>query len=251
MKVPHYERHLARLCLAPDADPTALEALGGDRKRWLVYRTMVRKRLFDNIRGALPRSAVLAGDAVFDRWLSAFLSTERITSRFIRDVAVEFVDWFVEASSVVVASGIAVDLARYERAKWWVRDMDAPHSGPTVDFDFELVPVINPAHRIVRCRSPVWDLDRVDGEEPGDWRVCVARDPVDFGVASAVLEPWSWALFETWAAGGATATESVRRLEQAGVVAVTVEFVDRLCDMVALLVERHVVLGSRPSGATR
>ena len=50
------QQAIARLTLGAELDEASLASLGGDRARWLVYRDLVRNRLWALLLEALPRT---------------------------------------------------------------------------------------------------------------------------------------------------------------------------------------------------
>ncbi|WP_437965087.1 putative DNA-binding domain-containing protein [Sorangium sp. So ce260] len=127
------QRALQQSVSAPDgeaiaADPRAwlaragiegpdLEAMAAlPPKRLLLYRSLVRRGLTGAIRAGIPRTAARLG-ARFEADAARFLEVELPRSRYLRDVAFEFVDFAAPrwAEDPEVPAYLA-DLARHELA---------------------------------------------------------------------------------------------------------------------------------------
>jgi hypothetical protein len=94
------------------ADLEATAAIPAERL--LIYRRLIRRSLRGAVALEIPRTAARLGDA-FDAYLDRFLDEELPRSRYLRDVAFEFVRWaaprWAEDPSV---PGYLGDLARHE-----------------------------------------------------------------------------------------------------------------------------------------
>ncbi|WP_437543244.1 putative DNA-binding domain-containing protein [Sorangium sp. So ce367] len=127
------ERALQRSVTAPDgeeiaADPRAwlaraglegpnLEAMAAlPPKRLLLYRSLIRRGLTGAIRAGIPRTAARLG-ARFEADVARFIEAEPPRSRYLRDVAFEFVGFAAPrwAGDPEVPAYLA-DLARHELA---------------------------------------------------------------------------------------------------------------------------------------
>jgi hypothetical protein len=127
------ERALQRSVTAPDgeaiaADPRAwlvraglegpdLEAMAAlPPKRLLLYRSLIRRGLTGAIRAGIPRTAARLG-ARFEADVARFIEAEPPRSRYLRDVAFEFVGFAAPrwAEDPEVPAYLA-DLARHELA---------------------------------------------------------------------------------------------------------------------------------------
>ncbi|WP_437293954.1 HvfC/BufC N-terminal domain-containing protein [Sorangium sp. So ce426] len=127
------ERALQRSVIAPDgeaiaADPRAwlaraglegpdLEAMAAlPPKRLLLYRSLIRRGLTGAIRAGIPRTAARLG-ARFEADVARFIEAEPPRSRYLRDVAFEFVGFAAPrwAGDAEVPAYLA-DLARHELA---------------------------------------------------------------------------------------------------------------------------------------
>ena len=245
MNLADYQRTFARLCLAPKADPTDVEAIGGDLDRWMLYRRMVRKRLRRVTKEGIPRTANTLGDD-YRPLFSDFLAECGVQSRYIRDVIPEFCE-FLFARAEEVGRRVE-DIARYEHAMWMVRDQDDAELGELADFDFDLPVVVNPAHRVLRVRHPVWDKSRFEAAPAFDQDqvLAVIRKP-SLVIASLTLPPWFLSVLGDSQGTGTSVTTAVKSLGESGALEVNAKLIDKLCDLVAVSIERGLVLGSIPT----
>jgi hypothetical protein len=133
---------------------------------------------------------------------------------------------------------------RFELAKWCV--LYDPTPLPTAGaFDFERVPVLTPALELL-------SLDHAVHENPGADGSYVAR-PTQLCVFRSTRHRWAvWrldevsiALMERFRAGRETVTEAVRAELAARDQPITPAFIERLAGLLAELIERGAILGSR------
>jgi hypothetical protein len=92
-----------------------LEAMAAiPTERLLLYRRKIRRSLRGAVRVEIPRAAARLGDA-FDAYVDRYLDEELPRSRYLRDVAFEFVRWAAPrwAEDPAVPAYLA-DLARHE-----------------------------------------------------------------------------------------------------------------------------------------
>lgn len=85
-----------------------------DPRRLTIYRKLVHRGIAGAVRDEMPRAAARLGDP-FEAWVSRFIDEEGPRSRYLRDVAFEFVAWAAPlwAADPAVPSYLA-DLARHE-----------------------------------------------------------------------------------------------------------------------------------------
>lgn len=243
------QRAFTRVCFDLEPQPSDLATLTSDPERWLMYRRMVRSRLFDMARSGLPRTATSLGKARFDAAVRAYLAERAPHTRFIREVVHELVDHALPgwAADPELPAHTA-DLVRYEDAKWRVGSAEW-EAREAVDFDFEAIPVLNPT---LRTLSVGYRVDKIgdEGEAPvaldEPHLVVVYRKPESPRIFTYVLNAIGGALFTAW---------QVERPCADGVRAVMEElgrgpdprFVDGMAGVLADLVEQQIILGSRPS----
>ncbi|MET0386906.1 MAG: hypothetical protein ABW321_13150 [Polyangiales bacterium] len=149
------QRRILALCFCAEVDDAALAALG-DARAFRAYREMVRERLWSQIRSALPRTAALVPAAAFERAFVWQLANAPPRSRYFRDCVSAFV-----ASALplwAAEDGVppsACDLARYELALWEVGDLDDARDPSVSDFDFDRIPALSRALRLLRVEHAV------------------------------------------------------------------------------------------------
>ncbi len=231
---------MQRVCF--DAEPSAkdLEALG-DRARWLVYRDLVRSRLAQVVRAALPRTKEALGEPGFSKEVTDWLSAGGSKTKYFRDVPSEFFSFAVERWTHAEPRWCA-DLARYEMLHWEVRSAP-PHRSTADEFSFERMPVIDSAARVLRLGHPVHETPTPDsGYGAAPTILCVYRAR---NHDSAVWELNALAadLFENWIAGGSSVTESVHRVAATHGVEIGPVFVDKLAVVIADAIDLGIIVG--------
>lgn len=242
MNLDDYQRTFARICLARKADPADVAAIGGDLDRWLMYRRMVRKRLRRVTGEGLPRTSAVLGDD-YRPLYTEFLAERGVESRYMRDAIPEFCEFlFGRASSL----GRRVeDIARYEHARWMVRDAPDFAFPKLVDFDFDKRPAVNPAHRLIRVRHPVWNRERFEASEfLGRERDVAVIRTTAFKVVSVTLPDWFTSIVKLADDEGMTVTEAAHAHAKRSDISLDAKFIERLCDVTAHAIEKELVLGS-------
>lgn len=248
MSFPEIERAFVRLC-CDSTLPAPSETLDAEHiKIWGVYRNMVRHRFLDETKNGLRRTLKVVGDDVFAATFSRFMAEAPPRSRFFYDIVPEFARfaaplWQVDDS----VSPWAFDLVRYEATRYRMSDVVAHRDQPIVDFDFDRVPVLHEAFEILSCtyrvhRDPEADASYL--KQPVE--ICVYRGADDRGVGSYVLSPFAADCMRAWQAG-VTVSESVRNVTQARAIAPDAQLIDALCTVLSDLMERGLVMGSRPT----
>ncbi|HEY8427899.1 MAG TPA: putative DNA-binding domain-containing protein [Sandaracinaceae bacterium] len=232
-----------RVCFARTPREDDLALLHADRERWLMYRRMVRHRLFEMARAGLPRTAELLGKARFDAAVSRYLEDGGPRTRFIREVVHELVAhalpaWEADASLPAHLG----DLVRYEDAKWRVAsaELDVPDAG---EFDFERVPVVNPTVARVPLRYRVDKDPKSPAALDETHLALVYRKPGSPRVFTYVLNEIGGRLFEAWSSGASCADGARRVLECLGREP-DARFIDGMAGVLADLIEQKVILGS-------
>ena len=245
------ERAFLRMCFDETPREADLQTLHGAPERWLMYRSMVRSRLYEMLRLGLPKTAALLGPARFDREASRYLEAHGPRSRFIREIVHELVafvspTWSTDAS----LPPYLLDLARYEATKWRVSSLEW-REAPARELDFEAPALINPTVVTLELWHRVDKLKR-DGD-PAPPRLeqrhlgVVYRRPGSSRISTYVLNDIGGRLFEAWqrpqsqADGVRAVLADLGRQADAG-------FVDSMAGVLADLVEHEVILGS-PSEA--
>ncbi len=248
------QRAFQRICLAPTPAEADLEALHAPRARWLLYRRMVRSRLYRMLRSGLPRTSEVLGKERFDAAFVRYLAEGGPQSRYIRDIVGELVDralpsWEADAS----VPAHLCDLARYEVVKWQVASVEWPATDETADeLDFEGVPVHNPSVRSTTLSFRVDRRDeRTDEALPEPRRLLVYRKPGGSKIYSYLLGPLGGELYDAWQEPDRTFADGVRALLAARSTEPDSEFIDRMAGVLAGLVDHTIILGSRRSAEPR
>ena len=238
------QRAFTRICFDAEPSPDDLAMLHAPEERWLLYRRMVRSRLYAMVRAGLPRSTELLGADRFEAAMSSYLAAGGPRSRFIREVVHELVasalpSWEADAELPPHLG----DLVRFEETKWRVASLPWERTAETSDeLDFEGIPVLNPTIRTLTVEH------RVDkGDEPLDepHLVVVYRKPADGRIYRYVLNQRGAELFEAWRVGERSFSDGVRAVLAARGAEPTPAFVDGMAEILATLVEETIVLGSR------
>lgn len=238
------QRAFTRLCFDEEPSPADLALLHSPEERWLLYRRMVRSRLFSMVRAGLPRSVEVLGEERLRVAMVSYLAERGPGSRFIRDVVHELVEhalpgWRADAG----LPSHLTDLVCYEEAKWRVA---AAPWGETEELseelDFEGVPVFNPTLSTLEVRHRV---DRDDAPLDAPHLVIVYRKPSDARVFRYVLNPRGAELFEAWQAPGRSLSDGVKALLEARGEEPSAAFIDAMAGILAEMVEQTIVLGSR------
>lgn len=241
MNLADYQRTFARICLSRKADPADVAAIGGELERWLMYRRMVRKRLRRVTGEGLPRTTALLGES-YRSLYTEFLAERGVESRYMRDAIPEFCEFLFDRAESL---GRRVeDIARYEHARWMVRDAPDFTFEGLVDFDFDKPPAVNPARRFIGVRHPVWDRGRFEaGERLGSECALAVIRTSELKVTAFTMPDWFVAILGT-TDGQRTVTEIVHSLADRGDIKVDAGFVERLCDVTAHAIEKDLLLGS-------
>lgn len=235
-----YQQAVARICFDASLPQETVADLGGDAARWALYRRMVRSRLRRAAGEGLPRTFELLGDENTRAHFNAFLAAVPPRSRYLRDVVSEFADALVADPNVTAA---VKDCAQYEAAKWEVRDRPGDVPADVGTFDFDRVPAVNPVRSCVEVSHAVWDNPETALEEPVS--MWIARDTSD-RVASVAVRGVHLEVLNLWARGEASAADALHQLASRGLLTVDAAFIDTLCDVLAVWIERGIVLGSVP-----
>jgi len=242
------QRAFTRICFDIEPPEEDLARLSPPRERWLMYRSMVRSRLFGMCRNGLPRTVETLGRPAFDAAVTRYLAEHGPRSRYIREIVDELLDhalptWEADAS----LPPHLCDLARYEATKWRVASVEWPATEPTAaELDFEGVPVHNPTVAWTEVRHAVHRKDD-ERDRPLDAprRVLVHRKPDDPKIYALGLTPEGAALYDAWREPERSFADGVKAHLAAAGVAPDAAFVDRMATVLAQLVERQIILGSR------
>ncbi|MCA9606682.1 MAG: putative DNA-binding domain-containing protein [Myxococcales bacterium] len=242
------QRAFSRICTDATPSEDDLALLHAPRERWLLYRRMVRSRLFGMVKSGLPRTVETVGKARFDAAMNAYLATGGVRSRYIRDVVNELADHALptwEADETLPPH--LGDLVRYEATKWAVGSVEWPTTEATAEeLDFDGVPVHNPTIRTTTVRFRVDRTDeRRDERLDAPHRVLLYRRPDDARVHGYVLDPKATELYQAWCAPDRSFADGVRAVLAARGREPEPTFVESMAGLLAGLVERSIILGSR------
>jgi hypothetical protein len=248
-----YQTELCDALFASDPPDAAFAALGANGERWKVYRRMVRSRFLASIEHGFERLRAVVGEDRFQAMVWQFLAESPPRSHYLRDVPGEFLQFFQKNRDRLLGDfalpAYALDLARFEWAEletaYSFEETRAARVGPLV---MDAVPVLSPAHRLVDLAYPVHRMGTAghdDTMQAAPFSLCLYRDPKTHEVATLELTPVTAAMLASMEKQTATLTEIVRNAAEAVRVSVDVAFVEALSTLLADLLERGVLLGSR------
>lgn len=246
MSLAEVEQAIQRVCIAPTPSAEDLSLLG-DSDVWLVYRSMVRRRLRGEVRRVFARTLDAVGEAAFDSAFDAVLAARPPNTRFFYRVPL----WFAEAAaqyfeSAPGAPAHASDLLRYEATRWEVSDLPGHLEAAPADFAFDAVPVLNPALRLLTLEHAVQRKLEADGAyPPGRQHLVIVRAGDDTAVKTWTVNAVTFDLLLLLGQRPVAVTEALASVAKQRGVALDAGFVDALCTVLADFIERGVILGSR------
>jgi hypothetical protein len=232
----------ARVVFDPTPNEDDLASLGAVRRdRFLLYRELVRARFRELVATALPRTTQLVGRDRMDALVEARVGEAPPSSRFFREV----VHGLVDPSDARLPRDelpYVDDLVRLELAQWRAVWDDPPEPSATA-FDFARPPIVAPT--LVRLDLG-WSVHRADRPpEPGLFHVAVYRRR-DGTTETRWMSRALASILDAWIAGELPAIEAVR-VALAGLgMQPSPQLVEQMSSMLAELLERGGVLGSRP-----
>ena len=240
------QRAFTRVCFDREPREEDLALLYADRERWLMYRRMVRERLYGMMRAGLPKTAALLGAKAFDDAASRYLAEEGPRSRYIREVVPALVRHALPRWEDAAPAHLA-DLARYEVAKWQAASLEWEVEDAR-ELDFEGVPVFNPSLCVVAVRYRVDKLTESDEASPPrleePHHALVYRKPASSRVFTYVLNDMGGRLVAAWRNGGSCA-DGARAVLAELQREPDARFIDGMAGVLADLVEQKILLGSR------
>jgi hypothetical protein len=248
-----YQARLRDLLLGPAPMPADFEQLGGDARRWQAYRRMVRSRFYEVADHGFERLVGVVGPDRFHALVDQFLAEAPPRSPYLRDVPGELVDFLQSDPRPIEGPAwpqYALDLMRFEWA-----ELDAGYTyeevapSQVIPLVMDRPAILSPTHRLLRLDHAVHRLgiDGVDSEvAPGPIALCLYRDPRTHEVETLELTPAAFSILTGIERETDTLTEVVRNASAQLRVEVDVAFVEALSALLADLVERGVLLGSRP-----
>jgi hypothetical protein len=251
------QRAFRAVLLAGEPAEADLEELGEGRSRWLFYRRMVRSRLADLLGDAFERFRAAVGGAAFAELVDRFLAERPPASHFLRDVPADFLE-FLRSRDLATAprvTGLAMDIARFEAAELEVGHLASPHPAALVPLDMNLRAVVTPAMRLldvehdpaVVAGGSVAQERAIAASSPRLWTLCVYRDPRTDDVETLELTPVAARILRGIEQSVAPLSELARTAAAAERLIIDAGFAEALGVLLADLVERGVLLGSRPA----
>lgn len=237
---------MQRVCFDRAPTDADFESLGS-KSAWLIYRSMVRKRLVDVVETALPRTKAAIGESPFEELVSAWLAQDATSTRYFRHVPSEFVLFALPLLKNAHPEWVS-DLMRYEICGWEVKHGISQHKS-VEEFAFDKYPVMNPALRILRAGFAVHQKPTPkDGYESQATQLCIYRDSKHDAI-TWTLNPIAADLVEAWIPGDQTITECVQAITQKRGVAIDKHFLEKLSALLADFLEKGILLGG--SSASR
>jgi hypothetical protein len=243
------QRAVRSVCLDAEPPLAALAELG-EANVWLMYRELTRKRLLGEIQHALPRTCAAAGTERMEQAFREHLDRDPPRTRFFHAIVGAFADsaraqWHEQAN----VPAHLLDLLAYEAALWEVSDLDAAlpeGSAPPCELDFERVPVVAPALRLLALEHPV----HLPPSDPGSGSAAATFLAIHRAADTERVRTWtlnrsSHALLRDFALGRCTAAESVPRVAAQLGQTVTPSYVEAVCETLAQWLESGILLGSR------
>ncbi len=244
MSLDDLQRRLARACLAARPSPDDLAALGAPAARWELYRAMVRSRFVDTLGVALPRTREALGDAGLAEAASSWLDRAPPTTRYVRELSVQFARFLEREPSAVPpgAAPWALDAARYEAAVMECHAALDPSPQSAVELDMALPAALAPAQRLVRTS---WGVHLAGAPRGGAWALVVYRAPATDAIETLELTPIAGDIYELMTDPARPLTACVqaalaRRDAAAGQV-----FIESFAGLLGDLMDRGILLGSR------
>lgn len=240
------QRRFVEICFRIEPPEEALQELGGQRERWLLYRHMVRTRMRNMLATALKRTVASLGDEAWGRWYDRWLHEAPPRTRYIREIVPEFIAFalprWAEDESI---PGWVAELATLEATRWEVSSLHAP-APEAGELAFEKVPVLSPAVRLLRVEHAVHrkrtDDDAPPAQEPT--HLCIYRTDDD-RTAVWAIDDFAAALLEAFERGEEDVTTSVKRIAAARKLPIDDRLVQRLGTLLAEFVQRSILLGAR------
>jgi len=250
MIVDHQRRFMSVL-LAAEPSEDDLKKLGGLRERWLLYRDMVRKRMRNMIKAALPRTVAALGQEKYVALYDAWLDEVAPRTRYIREIVPAFAEFAIpRLNADKDAPRWLGELARYESTWWLVGYDDALWPDEVEEFAFETRPVMNPTLRVLRFEHRVHEkLPEGETDYPvKPHGVVLYRNRDTDKIFAWVPNALSTDLIEGWAEGKDSVADVVKRVCEAREVPIDPKFIESLGTMLADFIQRTMILGGHEAG---
>jgi hypothetical protein len=242
---------LRDLLLMPAPRDDDLARLGGPR--WLVYRRMVRARFATVLAEAFEDFRTAVGPGAFADLVDRFLAESPPRSPYLRDIPLEF-HGFLQGYSGRPAGhaawpAFALDLARFEAATAELAHLATPTGSSEVEpLDMHLFAVLSPTARLLDLQHAVHVFDAEHRDVPlRPVTLLIYRAASTGEVETLEMNPVASRIVRGIAREEAPLVEVVRIAAGEASVAIDASFVESFSILLADLVERGVVLGSRGS----
>lgn len=246
MSLAEVEQAVTRICFALEPQPSDLAITGPDKERWLLYRHMVRQRLFDMLCQGIVRTRKALGDKALQSWFDQWLADDPPRTRFIREIVPAFAAWAGPqfASDAQLPPWLG-DVLLLESARWEVGYL--PNVLPKhIEFSFEKRPVVSRALRMLKTTYAVHEKEEAAHYPNVNTNLCVYRKPDTNNAETWVLNDIAATLLRTWQLETATITESIQQLSTTRAIAINTSFIEGLSTMLADFLKRGILIGSHP-----
>jgi hypothetical protein len=226
-----------RVCFDEEPDPANFAQLEGSKQRWMVYRKMVRNRLTGMIRAGLPRFTDNCEEDEIADLVQSFFGVVRVKSRYIRDCVPEFATFVRDSRGDELPAELCAYLT-WDEAIWCVRHGDYA-TVEAAEFQFEAVPVVNPAHRDLELPTDP------ESDEGGKTFITVFRQQGTHRMRDMRMNGFARCLWEEIVASEKPIMASISSLAAAEGADVDHAFIQRVCDILAEFLDHGLLLGSR------
>lgn len=219
------------------------QGIAQERARLALYRDFIRYRLQELIATALPRTTRALGRAEMDAWVNAQLATSPPSTRFFREVPGQLID-ANDARLLRPELPHLPDLVRLELAQWKANWLDLPVPA-LIPLDLAAPLQIHPT----MVRLDLHHSVHLAEEEPkeGAFFVAVYRRKDDV-VETRWMDRTLASVLDGWMRG-VPALDAVREACALHGEALDGAVVERMSDLLSLLVERGGVLAVAESDA--
>ncbi len=218
--------------------------------RLLVYRSLVRSTLRDAVECSIPRTMARLGP-LFDEWFARFLAERSSESHYLRDVALELLDWCEPrwAEDLRVPPWSA-DLGRHEALRIEIGALPVPPAPrPPSQLDLEKPVRFIEAARVAGYRFRVHELPEGldDRSEPGlgPTSLFVYRSP-EHEVRYLELTPLAGAILCKLLGGRMPLGAAVRAACAEAGAALDAAVIEGTAALLADLAERGALCGAEP-----
>lgn len=240
------QRQILNLCFDASPSEQTLASLG-QRDVWLTYREMIRERLWRELLLALPRTHALVGDEAFAAAFEHHLAHEPPRTRYFHAIVSEFVHsalplWAARPQ----LDPASCDMARYELARWEVRDIESvPPDQVVSEFAFERIAFMSRAQRVLKLSRAVHRPDDPAAQNAAEHFVCVHRAPGEDLPRVFSLTRTTFGLLERLLREDRCVSDVVKDLASASAARIDAAYLDSLCGTLAQFLEAGMILGSR------